>query len=66
MTSHQSIARVPCHANPWLVNKVLREEFGFGNGSIVSDCNDIGVLVDYRVAANGSHAAAKVKTILSQ
>eukprot|EP00117_Sycon_ciliatum_P020620 scpid42201/ scgid5928/ Periplasmic beta-glucosidase; Beta-D-glucoside glucohydrolase; Cellobiase; Gentiobiase; T-cell inhibitor len=59
MTSHQTVAHVPCHANPWLVNDVLREKYGFGVGSIISDCNDIGVLVDYRVAANASHAAAK-------
>jgi len=48
----------PCHAHPYLVNDVFRDEFSFGDGIIVSDCNDIEALVDFRTAANLTHAAA--------
>ena len=52
MAAHNTVLNRPCHANPWLVNDVLREEYGFGDGVIISDCNDIPALVDFRVAAN--------------
>eukprot|EP00117_Sycon_ciliatum_P017575 scpid50308/ scgid5819/ Periplasmic beta-glucosidase; Beta-D-glucoside glucohydrolase; Cellobiase; Gentiobiase len=59
MASHQTVNHLPCHGNPYLVNSILRETFGFGNGSITSDCNDISVLAQYRIAANATQAAAK-------
>ena len=59
MTAHNTVLNKPCHAHPYLVNAVLREEFGFGDGIIISDCNDIEALEDFRVAANVTHAAAK-------
>jgi beta-glucosidase-like glycosyl hydrolase len=40
------------------VNEIFRKEFGFGDGVIISDCNDIEALIDFRVASNLSHAAA--------
>jgi beta-glucosidase-like glycosyl hydrolase len=59
MTAHNTVLNKPCHAHPYLVNKVFREEYGFGDGVIISDCNDIPALVDFRTAKNISHAAAK-------
>lgn len=59
MPSHQTVLDVPCHANDWLVNKVFRQELGFGQGLTISDCNDINVLMDYRIARNVSEAAAE-------
>jgi beta-glucosidase-like glycosyl hydrolase len=50
MTAHNTVLNRPCHAHPYLVNKVFREEYGFGDGVIISDCNDIPALVDFRVA----------------
>ena len=47
------------HANDHVTNSILRGEFGFGDGFIISDCNDIPALVSFRVAANLSHAGAK-------
>ena len=47
------------HANDYVTNSILRGEFGFGDGFIISDCNDIPALVSFRVAANLSHAGAK-------
>ena len=65
MASHETIDSIPCHANSLLINDILRTEFNFTDGIAISDCNDIGVLVDYRVAQNSSHAAAKVHVHLS-
>eukprot|EP00118_Oscarella_pearsei_P023453 m.280799 g.280799 ORF g.280799 m.280799 type:complete len:157 (+) comp40636_c0_seq7:712-1182(+) len=59
MISHESINHIPCHANGELINTVFRGSFNFSNGITLSDCNDIGVLTQYRVANNYTHAAAK-------
>ena len=58
MPAHNTVLDVPCHGNKWLIQDVLRDEFGFNSGITLSDCNDLGVLVDFRVAANRSHAAS--------
>jgi len=58
MTSHNTILGQPAHANSYLVNDIFRKEYGFGDGVIISDCNDIEALLDFRVAANMSQAAA--------
>ena len=59
MPSHQTVLDVPAHASSWLINDVFRDEYGFGDGLTISDCNDVNVLMQFRVAANVSHAAAK-------
>lgn len=46
---------VPAHKHA----QVFRQELGFGYGMTLSDCNDINVLMDYRIAANVSQASAK-------
>ena len=40
MPAHHSVNGVPCHANKYLIDEVLRKEFGF-DGVVVSDNNDI-------------------------
>ena len=40
MTAHNELNGVPCHANKWLVEDILRKELGF-NGFVVSDWMDI-------------------------
>lgn len=40
MTAHNELNGVPCHANEWLVQDILRKELGF-NGFVVSDWMDI-------------------------
>lgn len=52
MPSHNSVLDVPMHGNRWLTRNVLRLEFGAGNISLVSDCNDIGAMQFFRVAGN--------------
>ena len=38
---------------------MFRDELGFGDGLVLSDCNDLGVLVDYGIASDRTQAAAK-------
>ncbi|KAA6301219.1 MAG: 4-beta-xylosidase [Candidatus Ordinivivax streblomastigis] len=44
MSAYNAINDVPSTANPWLLTKVLREDWGF-NGYVVSDCGAPGLLV---------------------
>ncbi|MCQ2432032.1 MAG: glycoside hydrolase family 3 C-terminal domain-containing protein [Clostridia bacterium] len=36
MAAYNEIDGIPCHGNPWLLKKVLRDEFGFG-GFVMAD-----------------------------
>jgi len=58
MPSHQTVGDVPMHGNRWMIDQKLRQDFGFGNGVALSDCNDVGELYHFRFATNLSHAAA--------
>lgn len=40
MPAHHALNRVPCHMNKWLLNDVLRKEWGF-DGFITSDNGDM-------------------------
>ncbi len=51
MAAFNEIAGVPCHANPWLLNDVLRDEWGF-EGLVVSDWSALDELRDHGVAAD--------------
>jgi beta-glucosidase len=44
MSAYNAINDVPCTLNPWLLTKVLREDWGF-NGYVVSDCGGPSLLV---------------------
>ncbi len=50
MTAYNSIDGIPCSSNPWLLDEVLRKQWGF-KGFVVSDLLSISGL-------NGSHATA--------
>jgi beta-glucosidase len=45
MPAHHAINGVPCHANQWLLQQVLRKEWGF-TGFVTSDMGDIPKLYD--------------------
>ena len=59
MASYNSIFNgLPAHANPWLLTKVLREEWGF-DGIVVSDYGGVnGVAGSHRIAADFPEAIA--------
>ncbi len=59
MASYNEIDAVPSHANPWLLKKVLREEWGF-EGFVVSDYYAILELYD-REATHGHWVATDKK-----
>ena len=44
MSAYNAINNIPCTANPWLLTKVLREDWGF-DGYVVSDCGGPALLV---------------------
>ena len=57
MASYNEIDGVPSHINHWLLDRVLRQEWGF-SGYVVSDGNGLQMLVDtHHVAANNAEAA---------
>jgi beta-glucosidase len=57
MASYNEIDGVPSHANKWLLDKVLRQEWGF-NGYIVSDYYGIPQMESlHHVASNKAEAA---------
>lgn len=43
----------------WLINDVMRNAFGFGDGVVLTDDNNIINLVQWGVANNATHAAAR-------
>ena len=59
MASYNEIDGVPSHANTWLLEKVLRQEWGF-KGYVVSDYYGIPQLQDLHHVANGKEEAARL------
>jgi beta-glucosidase len=59
MAAYNEIDGVPCHANRWLLQDVLRKEWGF-KGFVVSDYYAIWELSD-RPDTHGHHVAANKK-----
>ncbi|GHT03051.1 beta-glucosidase [Bacteroidia bacterium] len=57
MTAYNAINNVPCTANPWLIQKVLREDWGF-QGYVVSDCGGPSLLVSGHKYVKTKEAAA--------
>ncbi len=56
MTSFNDIAGVPSNANPWLLDTVLRREWGF-DGIVVSDYTADSELIAHGIAADARDAA---------
>lgn len=51
MVAYESLNGTPCSANTWLMNTVLREEWGF-DGVVVTDWDNAGLLVKSQLVAN--------------
>jgi len=59
MASYNEIDGIPAHVNPWLLDKVLRQEWGF-RGYVTSDGDGLQMLVNtHHVAADKADAARK-------
>jgi len=57
MASYNEIDGIPSHINPWLLNRVLRQEWGF-RGYVASDGEGLQMLIQtHHVAANKPDAA---------
>ncbi len=56
MTAFNTVDGVPAVGNKWLVNDVLRKEWGF-NGVVISDFNAVQELITHGVAKDGRQAA---------
>ncbi len=59
MTAHNELNGIPCHSNEWLMEDVLRKEWGF-QGFVVSDWMDIEHLYDLH------HTASSIKDAFYQ
>ena len=58
MTAYNTIDGVPCTANHWLIEEVLRQSWGF-NGVVFADLNAVNALyATHHVAADPAEAAA--------
>ena len=57
MSAYNALNDVPCTCNPWLLNKVLREDWGF-DGYVVSDCGGPSLLVSAHQYVKTKEAAA--------
>lgn len=59
MAAHHEIDGVPCHANTWLLNDILKKAWGF-DGLIVSDADDVYRLYElHHVAASPDEATMR-------
>ncbi len=56
MASYNEIDGVPCTCNGYLLNDVLRRQWGF-QGFVVSDCNSVNTIVHDGLAADSETAA---------
>ncbi len=59
MPAYVEIDGVPCHANPWLLNTVLRKEWGF-KGLVTSDFGAIDQLWNKHFVATDAKDAARL------
>ena len=57
MPSFNALNGIPSVANPWLMNQVLRKEWGF-DGLVISDYNAVAELIPHGLAATRKDAAA--------
>ena len=56
MSAFNSLNGVPASADPYLLQTILRQEWGFG-GAVVSDYQAVQELIDFGFAADGADAA---------
>lgn len=57
MSAYNAINGTPCTCNPWLLTKVLREDWGF-DGYVVSDCWAVGLIYEAHKYVKAPETAA--------
>lgn len=57
MAAHNEVNGIPCHMDQWLMNDLLREEWGF-DGFYVSDWNDVSRISTLHNVAETFHEAS--------
>ena len=57
MSAYNALNDIPCTLNPWLLTKILREEWGF-DGYVVSDCGAPALLVNAHKYVKTKESAA--------
>ncbi len=57
MTSYNSLDGSPCTSNDWLLNKVLKEKWGF-QGFVISDAGAVGGILDLHHTVNNREESA--------
>lgn len=58
MAAFHVFDRVPASASPYLLSRILRDEWDF-QGAVISDFNSVGELIAHGVAKDGKEAAEK-------
>lgn len=58
MTAFNTVDRVPCSANRWLMRDVLRNEWGF-DGVLISDYAAVSETITHGISEDGAEAAEK-------
>lgn len=58
MAAFHVFDRVPASASPYLLSRILRDEWDF-QGAVISDFNSVGELIAHGVARDGKEAAEK-------
>lgn len=58
MTAFNTVERVPATCNKWLLDTLLRKEWGF-DGVVITDWNSMDELIAHSVAEDGGEAAKK-------
>lgn len=59
MPAYSALNGIPCHANPILMNEILREKLGF-DGVVISDFGAIAMLTYFQCSAENNKEAARL------
>lgn len=64
MVAHSTTLHIPNHANVWLIDHVLREALGFGDGVVLTDDNNIINLVSAVLGSSLNWPASSAQSLV--